>query len=173
MMKRFLANWLQRFPLLRWGLKLGVKLLMPSHHVGAVGVVFNSAGQVLLLEHVFRPNHTWGLPGGWVERNENPADTVRRECLEELGLEVEVGRLLLCQVQGNEPQTSIPHGLGLAYYCRLVEDKVGPIDPTGKAYEILSTRWIAPQEIAWKLSSLEKNAITLARQEFEREQEKL
>ena len=71
-MKRRLADWLQRFPPLRWGLKLAVWLFAPRHQVGAVGVVFNNAGQVLLVEHVFRPDYNWGLPGGWVERGESP-----------------------------------------------------------------------------------------------------
>jgi 8-oxo-dGTP pyrophosphatase MutT (NUDIX family) len=137
-----------------------------------VGVVFNSAGEILFLEHVFRPNYNWGLPGGWVERNENPADTVRREFEEEVGLPVEVRRLLLCRVQGNEPQSSIPAGLGLAYYCRLVrdEDAFNLKIPTRKPYEILSAKWVAPQEIEWRLSPLEQHAITLAQKELEWDQ---
>jgi 8-oxo-dGTP pyrophosphatase MutT (NUDIX family) len=170
--KRQLATWLQRSPLLRWSLRLGARFFVPSHHVGAVGVVFNDAGEVLLLEHVFRPNYKWGLPGGWVERNENPADTVRREFEEEVGLQVEVRGLLLCRVQGNEPQSSVPSGLGLAYYCRLVrdEDAFDLKIPSPETYEILSAKWIAPQEIEWRLSPLEQQAITLAQKELEWEQ---
>jgi 8-oxo-dGTP pyrophosphatase MutT (NUDIX family) len=171
-MKQRLANWLQRVSLLRWGLRLGVKLFAPRHHVGAVGVVFNNAGQALLVEHVFRPNYNWGLPGGWIEPGEDPANTVRREIEEELGLTVEVRRLLLCELQGNEPQGSTPSSLGVVFYCRLVdEEQVSDnIAPVSDAYEILSAKWVDPEAIVWKLTPLDKRAIALAREEFEREQ---
>ena len=42
-------------------------------------------GQVLLVEHVFHPYAPWGLPGGWIDRNESPSQTaVIRELQEEL-----------------------------------------------------------------------------------------
>ena len=93
--KRQLAGWLRRFAPLRWLLALAVRLFAPRHYVGAAGVIFNEAGQMLLIEHVFRPHFPWGLPGGWVEYGETPAETVRREVEEELGLRVEVKQLLL------------------------------------------------------------------------------
>ena len=36
----------------------------------------------------------WDLPGGMAEANEPPADAVRRELREELGLDLHVGELL-------------------------------------------------------------------------------
>jgi ADP-ribose pyrophosphatase YjhB (NUDIX family) len=164
--KQHLANWLQKMPPLRWGLSLGIRLFMPRQHVGAVGAVFNDNEQVLLVEHVFRPSYPWGLPGGWVERAENPADTVRRELEEELGLNVAVKKLLFCRPQGNEPGSGIPPGLGLAFYCRLAADQIGEAH---KAYEVLSTTWVEPAEIKWELASLDRQAIVLAHQEFLKE----
>ncbi len=166
-MKQRLAGLLRRFPLLRWGLRLGVKLLVARHHVGAVGVVFNEAGQVLLVEHVFR-SYTWGLPGGWVERGEDPAEAVRRELEEELGLRVEVKRILLCQPQGI--QTEAPAGLGLAYYCHLVDQAPTEIDldQAASGYEILSIAWVDPARPGKRLTPLDHNAIILAKQEFDR-----
>jgi 8-oxo-dGTP pyrophosphatase MutT (NUDIX family) len=169
-MKQQLAGWLQRFPVLRWGLKLAVRMFVPRHHVGAVGVVFNDAGQVLLVEHVFRPQYSWGFPGGWVERGEDPADTVRREVEEELGLKIEIRQLLLCKLQGYESKTHIPPGFGLAYYCRLVGDKATILPAPRSAYEILSIQWIDPETIEQKLTALDQKAVMLAKQEFEREQ---
>lgn len=168
-LKRRLASWLQRFPPLRWGLMLAVKLLVPQHHVGAVGVIFNNAGQVLLVEHVFRPYYPWGLPGGWVERGEDPADTVQREIEEELQLQVEVKRLVLCKPQGTARGDGVPLGLGLAFYCRLAGDqpRPGPAKTPGHAYEVLSTAWVDPENITWKLAPLEQIAIALAKKEFD------
>src|SRR5467141_1565679 len=101
--KRRMAGWLRNFPPMFWGMKLAVRLFAPRQCVGAVGVVFNQAGQVLIVEHVFRTDFPWGLPGGWIECGENPADTVRREIEEELKLKVEVKRLLFSEQVGLVP----------------------------------------------------------------------
>lgn len=172
-MKQRLADWLRRFSLLRWGLKLAVRLFAPRHFVGAVGAVFNNAGQVLLAEHVFRPNYNWGLPGGWIEPGEDPADAVRREIEEELGLTVEVRRLLLCESQGDEPKGSTPCNLGLVYYCRLVDDArpLDNLEAAHHAYEILSTEWVDPEKVGRTLLPLYHRAIALGKEEFDREQE--
>lgn len=172
-LKRHIATWLQRLPLLRWGLALGVKLLTPRHHVGAIGAVFNNHGQVLLVEHVFRPSYPWGLPGGWVERAEDPAEAVQRELTEELGLGVQVKRLLFCQPQGVEPGSGVPAGLSLAYYCRPIVEEATAFDSgaASKAYEVLSTVWIKPADIQWKLTRLDRRAIALGYEEFLQEQE--
>ena len=177
-LKRRLANWLRWLPPLRWALALGVRIWMPRHYVGAVGVVFDDVGHILLVEHVFRPYYPWGLPGGWVERGENPADTVRRELKEELGMTVEVKQLLFCRPQGHMSQSGLPPGLGLAFYCRPAsngECEAEGISRTARdAYEILSTVWVDPLKIEeWTLTSLDQQAITLAKQEFDREQKTL
>ena len=51
--------------------------------------------RILLVEHVKGANRYWLLPGGGVELGETLAEACARELLEETGLDVEVGRLLL------------------------------------------------------------------------------
>lgn len=169
--KRQLAGWLRRFPPLRWLLALGVRLFIPRHYVGAVGAIFNDTGQVLLIEHVFRPHYPWGLPGGWVERNESPADAVRREIEEELGFAVDIKQLLLCELQGNSSlKHTVPHSLGFVYYCRLSSESQSLPAKARHSPEILSVEWVDPAAITYKLTSLERKGVALAKQAFEQEQ---
>jgi 8-oxo-dGTP diphosphatase len=49
-------------------------------------------GRILLVDPTYKPD--WDLPGGMAEANEPPADALRRELREELGLDIQVGDLL-------------------------------------------------------------------------------
>jgi len=69
----------------RWSMRL-------SHTrftVTAGAIIFNDRKEVLLLKHRFRAGSGWGLPGGFLERGEQPIEALRRELREEIGLEVE------------------------------------------------------------------------------------
>ena len=59
----------------------------------ATGLVFtDEAGRILLVKPTY--NDVWHLPGGVVEAGESPAAAAIREVKEELGLDVEAGRLM-------------------------------------------------------------------------------
>jgi len=102
--------------------------------MGAVGVVFDGDGRVLLVEHTFHPKTPWGLPGGWVGRGENPAETVAREMMEELSLAVEVGPVIIVDMP-------FRNHLDLAYLCR-TRDTIGTL-----SYEILKANWFTGDEL--------------------------
>ncbi|MEU6706762.1 NUDIX hydrolase [Streptomyces wuyuanensis] len=67
---------------------------LPRVLSGAATLFRDSGGRVLLVEPNYRPG--WALPGGTIESDagETPRDAARRETLEEIGLDVEPGRLL-------------------------------------------------------------------------------
>jgi 8-oxo-dGTP pyrophosphatase MutT (NUDIX family) len=60
--------------------------------VSADAIVRDSSGRILLVDPTYKPD--WDLPGGMAEANEPPADALRRELREELGLDIQVGDLL-------------------------------------------------------------------------------
>ncbi len=70
------------------GQRFVVHRVAPLHSVGAVAVVRDEAGALLLVRHSYKTG--WGLPGGLVKRGEHPVDAVVREAREEVGLAIEV-----------------------------------------------------------------------------------
>ena len=58
--------------------------------IGTLGIIKNEEGQVLLLEHRFRVTLPWGLPGGFLQKNEDPSVGLARELHEETGLHCEI-----------------------------------------------------------------------------------
>jgi ADP-ribose pyrophosphatase YjhB (NUDIX family) len=105
----------------------------PRFSAGVVGVVFNANGDVLLAEHVFHPHTPWGLPGGWIERNEDPATALRREFHEELELDVTTDKVLI--VIGEE------NHIDIAYLCT-ANGQVGKL-----SNELLGYRWTSVHEL--------------------------
>ena len=57
-------------------------------NVTAGALIFNDAGEVLLLKHRFRAGSGWGVPGGFLKTGEHPEQALRRELREEIGLTV-------------------------------------------------------------------------------------
>ncbi len=66
-----------------------VRLTQQTFTVSVGAIVTNAEGKVLLLDHVLRPASGWGIPGGFINKNEQPAEAVKREICEEIGLEIE------------------------------------------------------------------------------------
>jgi len=69
--------------------------------------IFDDEGQLLLLEHVFRPDSGWGLPGGFLNSSEQPEEGLRREIREEIGVELTDVRLLFTRSLGRLRQVEI------------------------------------------------------------------
>jgi ADP-ribose pyrophosphatase YjhB (NUDIX family) len=81
---------------------------------GASGLIVRD-GEVLLIRRGKEPyKGHWSLPGGGIERGETIRDAVKREVLEETGLEVDVGL-----VAGYREEILGPdeHYLVLAFHC--------------------------------------------------------
>ncbi len=83
----------------------------------------------------------WEFPGGKCEPGELPAQAVERECLEETGLDVVVGRRRCMKLH------SYPHGLVELHFhdCRPAERSAEPAPETGfcwkTAHELTALRF--------------------------------
>lgn len=96
--------------------RLAIRILYPRVPIGAVAIVRDDAGRVLLVRQTYhRGGERWAAPGGWLARGETPRQAAARETFEETGLRVAVGRVLAI---GSGPY----HELSLAFECRVVGD---------------------------------------------------
>ena len=148
--KERLARWVQR-PFFNKLLIWAVQLIVPRQRVGAVAVVVDENGRFLLLKHVFHPHAPWGLPGGWLKRNEDPQDGVLREIKEETGLTAVIDSLLIL-VHEKEP----PH-IGIAYLAR-----AKATDDLTLSTEIIEGAWFDRDDLPSPLLSLHKIAVETA-----------
>lgn len=117
---------------------------LPRKRVGAGLVVVDAENRVLLVEPTYKPG--WEVPGGMVELGEAPRAAARREAMEELGIDVEVGRLLV--IDWRPPGRRPDDGLMLLYEC-------GPLDVADivlQQEELRSWRWCGPREISERTS---------------------
>ncbi len=72
-------------------------------HIRVTGILIKD-DQLLVVEQKVNPLRDWSLPGGRVEQGEALDQSIRRELLEETGLEVEVkGLLYVCDVPDASP----------------------------------------------------------------------
>lgn len=133
-LRQRIARGVKRVP---WVIAIGHfvwRLFQPRYTIGVAGVVFNERGQVLLVEHVLHPLTPWGLPGGWINANEQPHHGLQRELLEELQLTSQVELILLTEV-------SYRYHLDIAYLCE-AQLPIGELSD-----ELLSYAWFEPDQL--------------------------
>jgi ADP-ribose pyrophosphatase YjhB (NUDIX family) len=105
---------------------------------------------VLLLKHVFRAGSGWGIPGGFIERGEQPEAAIRRELREEIGLEIETPELAFVRTLRQPAQVEI------IFRCR-------PRGTTGAhSLEIRQAEWFAPDQLPEEASRDQRALINRA-----------
>lgn len=153
-MNRQISNLVRRYPFIIRLPYLVYRRLQTRYTIGAVGVIFNSLGQVLIVEHVFHPHHPWGLPGGWVGYDEEPAFAVVRELEEELQLQATVKGVIHIEKR-------FKNHLDIAYMCE-ISNEVGHLSD-----ELLDYRWVYPKDLP-SMNSFHLSVIDKAIQHFPR-----
>lgn len=111
-------------------------------------------GRLLCLKHCAKDSGEvfYGLPGGGQEGGETFADALRRECVEELGAEVEVGELaLIREYIGKNHEFARKHGdkhqIDFVFRCKLLT----PVDlekATNQDAEQVGAEWLPLAELA-------------------------
>lgn len=130
----------------RWG----VLLTESRFTVTAGAVVINGSNQILLLQHRFRAGSGWGIPGGFIQPGEQPEEAIRRELLEEVGLEV--GELEVAFVRSLKRYKQIE----VIFLCCPQSD----FQPQGR--EICRADWFAPDDWPPGLSDDQRDLIERA-----------
>jgi 8-oxo-dGTP diphosphatase len=102
-----------------------------------VGTAIVRDGRLLAQQRAFPVEQAgkWELPGGRVEPGESDVDAVRRECVEELGVDVTPGERI-------GPDVILPGGKLLRIYSGLITDD----EPTAREHRAL--RWLGWDELA-------------------------
>ena len=119
-------------------LEFAVRRTTPAYVMGAMCRVERDDGRVLLVKPSYRT--VWTLPGGVSERGESPIDCMRRELLEETGLQCEVVGEPVVMV---DPKHRI---FDFVYRARLAPG-VSPDDASAVSLEIAEVGWFEPGEI--------------------------
>jgi 8-oxo-dGTP pyrophosphatase MutT (NUDIX family) len=132
--KSFLLRVWRDVPFPDWLRQVFLRILNPSFMIGAMALIRDDQGRLLILEHTYRPSLPWGLPGGWLKRSESAEAGLEREVYEETGLRVAVERLLAADFyRGGQ--------FNVLYACRILSGTYRPTDETS------SYRWVTPAEL--------------------------
>ncbi len=112
----------------------------PEHPIVGVAAVVLRNNQVLLVQRGREPaKGLWGLPGGMLELGETLVEGVRREVLEECGVEIEVGPVVgvFEPMQRDGAGRLRYHYVVLDYLARYVSGELRAADDADDA------RWVA------------------------------
>jgi len=116
-------------------------LCLPS----VTGIVRNADGDILLVRNSGATE--WTTPGGMIEPNERPAESVIRELKEELGIDVEV-KSLLGVFSGPEYRMLYPNGDECVYVTSVFECEIRSGKPLPDMDELEACRYVAKAEIS-------------------------
>jgi ADP-ribose pyrophosphatase YjhB (NUDIX family) len=108
----------------------------------ACAVCTDADGRVLLARRGNEPcKGRWDLPGGFLDEGEHPLDALRRELLEETGLEVEPLDFLGIWMDWYELNDDRQSTLNLYWTARILDGKLEAAD------DVSELGWFGPDEL--------------------------
>jgi ADP-ribose pyrophosphatase YjhB (NUDIX family) len=117
----------------------------PERPIVGVGAVIIRGDRVLLVRRATEPlKGEWSVPGGMLELGEKLHDGIRREVLEETGLEVEPADVLdvFDSIFRDEQGRTQYHYVLIDYLCRSVSGE------TKAGSDVSEVRWVPEGELA-------------------------
>jgi ADP-ribose pyrophosphatase YjhB (NUDIX family) len=141
---------LVKIPIIHRCMIIAVRLIVPRHRIGVAVVPMNSKGEVLMLRHVFHPSAPWGIPGGWLGRNESPEEGVLRELYEETGLTGTIENIIFTLHDPHPPHVAMSF-LG----------RVEPAEMTLSG-EIIEAKWVNRDNLPTPLLPFVRGSIEAA-----------
>ena len=108
---------------------------MPTHIIAAAGIVINEKDEILMVK---THRGGWVFPGGQVEVGENVIDAVKREVMEETGIDIEVGEVFCissntCKYPGYNGVKEIPTKIMLDFICKAKSGIPRPSDENSES----------------------------------------
>ena len=109
--------------------------VMPTHIIAAAGIVINENDEILMVK---THRGGWVFPGGQVEVGENVIDAVKREVMEETGIDIEVGEVFCissntCKYPGYNGVKEIPTKIMLDFICKAKSGIPRPSDENSES----------------------------------------
>jgi len=122
-----------------------MKRLYPEQPIIGVGAVIVEGDRVLLVRRATEPlKGEWSVPGGMLELGEKLRDGVRREALEETGLQVEPGAVLdvFDSIFADKQGRTQYHYVLIDFRCRRLSGEAAA------GSDVSEVRWVGEAELA-------------------------
>lgn len=113
---------------------------MTKFYVATKGIVLNQQNQILIIQRAKGGRHEnmWEFPGGMVEYEELPEESLAREIKEEVNLDIDILRYLYSWkwIENNEQV------VGISYLCRCKDESTLKL-----SFEHSNYKWVNIDEI--------------------------
>ncbi|NIK61048.1 NUDIX domain-containing protein [Kribbella shirazensis] len=134
----------------------GIAARMPRKTAAGGALIRDRSGRILFLEPTYKP--TLDIPGGIVEYDESPYEACCREVKEEIGLDLEIGRLLVVDwVPAHGPWSD---SLAFVFDGGVLDHETLSLDPT----EARTHHFLTVAEASPRLRPSMARRLTLAEQ---------
>ena len=133
---------------LAYGIRKRFRRFVKPDLAGVAVLLRDGDGRFLLVRHSYGPQG-WAMPGGGLNRGEDPAEAARREMREELG----------CELDGLELLRSFEESFSGAQHVGHVFTARPSCDPRVDGRELTEARWFMQSE----LEALELTVVTKRR----------